>query len=759
MRRPKITVFPHALKLLHEEKSDTITVVTLLKGTQLQIKLLDKVFIQQGLKKRQYLLTSENSLTKENKHLEDISDLKVIDESFFVIGAGLNTHPESFQALNVLERLMTLAISESKTLVFFPLLFLWHRKPDRTSSNKQFKYLRYARRLVLSIGEPIEWSSAKAEDISPSDTASLRRVILREFYRERRIITGDPARSRRKIIATLMKDEELQKSILSSAKTGNVKVLKRKATHYLKEISADYRDLAPRLWMPFVKYFFTHQFNGIEINKGDMARLRHLLRIKRKCVLVPTHRSHIDYVIFSYMCYMNGLIPPLVAAGQNLTFWPMGWIFRHTGAFFIRRTFRGLDIYPTVFKTYLKYLLKYTQPIEVFIEGGRSRTGRYLQPKLGFLSMLLDALHFGVVDELTFIPVAINYDRIIEEDAYIRELSGKPKEKERVQNLLKSWHLLKRKHGYIYISISDPITVKQSETEKVAKPEFKEQIGYDIMYRALTSTTVTTVSVFSLAFLSNAKTQQEYTELKKRFDFLVHYFKSDHCITASNLEEPDAFDSVLQFLEDQELCIRNNSSAGKHPSMISINPQKMLIFEYSKNSILGYLFIEAAKRIASIENQFDSDVYKEIIKNICPWFFPVKPESIFNTPTTGECSVLESYQNQLITSAITPILAAYIIACKGLLERSENRFISQESVKKSIRKSITSIFYYSVFPQCVTEDLIKNIQTGLFRNDVLCRDKDRGQVMVKDLPELWHRLDRYLTVIDPRLTEIQPIHS
>src|SRR5437763_3680148 len=159
-------------------------------------------------------------------------------------------------------------------------------------------------------------------------------------------------------------------------------------------------------------------------------------------VLVPCHRSHFDYLILSYIFHLNYLSPPHIAAGDNLSFWPMGPLFRGAGAFFIRRSFEDDELYKMVFRKYLTFLIRegYTQ--EFFIEGGRSRTGKILTPKLGMLSAILGAFVDGVRHDLYLVPVSIHYGRVVEEEAYKRELVGADKEKESIWSLLKARRLL-----------------------------------------------------------------------------------------------------------------------------------------------------------------------------------------------------------------------------------------------------------------------------------------------------------------------------
>ena len=123
-------------------------------------------------------------------------------------------------------------------------------------------------------------------------------------------------------------------------------------------------------------------------------------------------------------------MPPHIAAGINLNFWPAGPIFRRLGAFFIRRTFKGNKLYSTVFREYLGELFSRGYSVEYFVEGGRSRTGRLLDPKTGTLSMTIQAMLRGGTRPITLVPIYIGYEHVMEVGTYAKELRGATKEKE-----------------------------------------------------------------------------------------------------------------------------------------------------------------------------------------------------------------------------------------------------------------------------------------------------------------------------------------
>src|SRR5262249_15377184 len=153
-------------------------------------------------------------------------------------------------------------------------------------------------------------------------------------------------------------------------------------------------------------------------------------------VLLPSHKSHLDYILLSYVFFENGLQCPLIAAGDNLAFWPAGPLLRRCGAFFIRRSFKGARLYTTLVDSYVRKVLREGYAIEFFIEGGRSRSGKLLPPKAGLLSMVTEAAD-GAHADVAYVPISIGYERVVEQRSYVHELSGGEKEKEDAGALLK----------------------------------------------------------------------------------------------------------------------------------------------------------------------------------------------------------------------------------------------------------------------------------------------------------------------------------
>ena len=239
----------------------------------------------------------------------------------------------------------------------------------------------------------------------------------------------------------------------------------------MEEIAANFSYEMIRLTDRILSFTWNRLYQGINVNNAE--RVRQLAHDGHEIVYVPCHRSHMDYLLLSYVLYHQGLVPPHIAAGINLNFWPAGPIFRRLGAFFIRRTFKGNKLYSTVFREYLGELFSRGYSVEYFVEGGRSRTGRLLDPKTGTLSMTIQAMLRGGSRPITLVPIYIGYEHVMEVGTYAKELRGATKEKESLPQMLRGLSKL-RNLGQGYVNFGEPMPLMTYLNHHV--PEWRESI-------------------------------------------------------------------------------------------------------------------------------------------------------------------------------------------------------------------------------------------------------------------------------------------
>ncbi|AFC87558.1 glycerol-3-phosphate 1-O-acyltransferase PlsB [Frateuria aurantia] len=302
---------------------------------------------------------------------------------------------------------------------------------------------------------------AVLDDADRSDSnrfaRKMARVLRTHFRRIRAAVIGPDLSHRRTVVDAVLNAGPVQQVIQQVAhkeKAPIDKILKR-ARSFAVEIAADYSHPVIRSVSFLLSNFWNKLYDGIAMHHFDKARAA---APGHEVVYVPSHRSHADYLLLSYQLHHAGVVIPHIAAGVNLNLPLVGPLLRRGGAFFMRRSFTGNALYSAVFKEYLSQLIDRGVPIEYFIEGGRSRTGRLLAPRAGMLSMTIRAFLRAPHRPVLFQPVYIGYERLMEGKSYIGELSGKPKEKESLWGLIGSLRgLMKQRFGHVTLNFGEPI--------------------------------------------------------------------------------------------------------------------------------------------------------------------------------------------------------------------------------------------------------------------------------------------------------------
>jgi 1-acyl-sn-glycerol-3-phosphate acyltransferase/nucleoside-diphosphate-sugar epimerase len=253
--------------------------------------------------------------------------------------------------------------------------------------------------------------------------------------------------------------------------------LEKKADEIFERMAATLQLNVIRGLAWFFRKVWRSIYRQVEINEEVLKTLPDLLQ-RGPVIIVPTHKSYIDFLIVSFVLFAYDIPVPHIAAGEDflgLSF--VATLLRKGGAFFLRRTFRGDVLYNAIFTEYVQQLIGQGLPFEFFIEGTRSRSGKLLQPKLGLVSIINDKFFEGDYEEISYVPITLNYERLIEAVAYARELLGESKKKESLENLLKARSVLAEDFGRISLKVGKPISLRKcakeyTEAMKSKNPSF-----------------------------------------------------------------------------------------------------------------------------------------------------------------------------------------------------------------------------------------------------------------------------------------------
>lgn len=311
---------------------------------------------------------------------------------------------------------------------------------------------------LVRFASPMEVRGIVAEDLTPERTVrKVSRVLRTHFNRIREAVVGPDLSTRRLLVDKVLSSPPVKEAIADQARRDNSTPEEawKKAYLYAYEIAADYSHPVVRSASYLLTTVWNRIFRGVLVHHLDALKAA---APGHEIVYVPSHRSHMDYLLLSYLLYTKGIVPPHIVAGINLNLPVVGTLLRKGGAFFIRRSIRGNALYSAVLSEYVAQLVAGGYSIEYFIEGGRSRTGRLLAPKGGMISMTVRAYLRQPTRPVLFQPVYIGYEKLMEGNSYLDELSGKPKQKESIWQLLWSIpQVLRRNYGQVVVNFGEAI--------------------------------------------------------------------------------------------------------------------------------------------------------------------------------------------------------------------------------------------------------------------------------------------------------------
>lgn len=525
--------------------------------------------------------------------------------------------PRGGEPTGVIHQLAELQKSLEKPIQLTPICVVWNRRPEKLRSDtlrfllgaadepgplqKLLYVINRDHEPVIQAGVPVDLPSLLNRYESRPIERQVRavRLLLRRYlYRESHAIRGPRIRPHRWMKRLVMDSSEIRNLIAVQSKESRRKPaeVRVKVEKTLDHIAARFSFSMVKVIATICRLIWSRIYSGVDIREEDLERLRSAIR-SGSPILAPSHRSHLDYLLISSLCYERGLVLPHIVAGENLSFWPMGAIFRRCGAFFIKRSFKGDPIFPTVFARYMGQLIRDEFPIEFFIEGGRSRSGKLLPPKLGVMGIVMEAAaHVRPDRDVPILPIAVSYEQIAEEKAYARELSGQKKKKESVQGVLKASKVLSKRFGKVYIRVGEPISLRDymqslekpwGELGSERRKEALHDIGEQIMHAIGKNMVILPTGITAMALLcSTAKGQRlvSIQERAKRFDVLL---RMQGAARANSLTHGGwvVMEALDRFVKEKWI----QKISDEKGEIIQIHSDYRVTLEYYKNGLIHYI--------------------------------------------------------------------------------------------------------------------------------------------------------------------------
>ena len=537
--------------------------------------------------------------------------------------------PDPFPILTAAQRRL------GRPIFLVPALLVWTRRPQKLKPTvgeilfgtpdapsrfaNAIGFLLNRRRAILKLGGASDLSTFTAERPDEPDALLARKVrsaLHLHLAGEVRAVVGPPLKTAARVREQVLRDRSLRRTLEREAQQAHrsPSELQAEASRYLREIASRYSPVFIEFVRPLLALIFGRLYDAIDVDEEGLARVKRMSG-ENPLVLCPSHKSYVDFLVLSWVFYEHGMTPPQIAAGINLAFWPFGFIARHAGAFFIRRTLGGNRVYTATLRAYVKQLLRDRFPQEFYPEGGRSRTGKLLFPKTGLFSMEVDAWLEEATHDVLFVPVAIDYERLVEGRAYAKELAGGEKDKENLGGLLRARKVLGRRYGRLTIQFEEPISLRAFTLsrlgnswqalgqEEAALPEASSSGRPSPAKRALVQAlanrvafginraiTMTPVGLVAASLLAHVRRGLPAEEVARRVELLreiaarggARFSRGFAAAPADPRLAGPVADAVVRFIEDG--LVKVERAAGE--TIYQVVEDRRPLLDYHKNAVI-----------------------------------------------------------------------------------------------------------------------------------------------------------------------------
>jgi glycerol-3-phosphate O-acyltransferase len=572
-----------------------------------------------------------------------------------------------------------------RDVLLVPTAVYWGRAPHKEGSwwrllfaenwaltsrlRKFFGVLVNGRNVMVEMGEPI--SLRAMLDAAPANDQARRvtRVLRGVLRRQRAIRIGPDLSHRRTIVARVLRARAVRAVVAAEAreKDGKARPGLLQARKYAFEIAANYSHAFVQIAEKLLGRVWNRVYDGVNLNHAGTLKE---VSEGNEVVYVPCHRSHMDYLLMSYIIYHQGYALPHIAAGLNLNIPVIGRYLRKGGAFFIRRSFGGNALYTVVFMKYLAAIMARGHSLEYFIEGGRSRTGRLLHPKTGMLSMTVRSFLRDPVRPVVFVPVYFGYERIVEANTYISELSGAPKKKESWLDLLLSLRVLRERFGTVHVNVGEPIRLNDlldaqlpswrdqrfdDDTRLPAVNALVGELALGIMRGINAAAAVTPINLLATTLLASPRGALPESALLRQLDLylkLLRVWPYGPRVTVTDATPAE----IVVYGESLKLISRVHHKLG---DVVKMSDESAQLIAYYRNNVLHLFALPSLVACAFIGN---SMLRTEDIQRLAWRIYPYVAAELFLR-----------WREEELSKVVEGVLAA--LADLGVLQPNEDRSV------------------------------------------------------------------------------------
>ncbi|NBD96133.1 MAG: glycerol-3-phosphate 1-O-acyltransferase PlsB [Gammaproteobacteria bacterium] len=634
-----------------------------------------------------------------------------------------------------------------------------------------FSTIINGRATMVQFGKPVVVGEVLAETEDSSQALGrISRVLRVHFKRVRTAAIGPDRSHRRTLVERIIRSESVQQAIAAKARRDDIDEEKAElmARKYAREIAADYSYAFIRIADLLLTWFWSRIYRGVAVHHFSQFREA---QAGHEIVYVPCHRSHIDYMLLSYLLYHRGFVPPHIAAGVNLNMPFIGPLLRRGGAFFLRRSFRSQPLYAAVFNQYVTLILDRGVALEYFIEGTRSRTGRLLPPKGGMLSITVRAFLRNPSRPVLFQPVYIGYERLAEGSSYISELSGQQKKPESLSDFRNLINILRKNYGEVTVSFGEPVELetlldahnadwRSEQVDNGSKPPWLsdavEDLAQKIMVNINRSADVNPVNLLATALLASRKHALDEEDLEKMIGVLKNVVRlssySDRItITRMTPGQVVEYGLELGIVERQEHRLGN---------IIRTDATRAVLLTYFRNNTAHLLAITAWIACCFLNTQ---RVRRSRLRNLSRTVYPFLQRELFLPWSEDELDGVvercidalielellrasgddlqrapggsdQSYYLRLLGGSLLQTFERYFITMAVLVKNGSGRLSRRQLEQLCILGAQRiSLLHEFEAPEFYDRTLFRQFIEAMFDSGFLARDEDSNLVFGKRL--------------------------
>jgi len=379
--------------------------------------------------------------------------------------------------------------------------------------------------------------------------------------------------------------------------------LAAEAASDLREIAATHSRFVIDLVISIIRWLYTRGYDEELVYSDEQMRGIAALEERHPVVFLPTHKHNLDHLVLQYALHQHGLPPNHTAGGINMNFFPVGQLVRRAGVFFIRRTFKDDPVYKHVLSHYIDYLIEKRFPLEWYIEGGRSRSGKLLPPRYGLLANVVDAYRRGKSEDVYLVPVSIAYDQIQGLGSYVDEQRGGEKQAESFGWFLGMVRQMRRRYGRIHLAFGEPVSLRRQLGEPGAElaPGERydlEKLAFEVCVRINRVTPITPTSLVTLALLGTTGQALTVEGTRQSLENLLENVRLRGLPSTADLDhlkEDAGVAATLEALVENDVVTRFDE--GIEP-VFGIADDQQLSAAYYRNTIVHFFVAGAIAELA-----------------------------------------------------------------------------------------------------------------------------------------------------------------